>query len=45
MMLQKIFSWKIQSIFGNAAQDVLVKKMHQDDYAEIQAAFQNLPFQ
>ena len=44
MMLQKIFFWKIRSIFGNAAQDVLVKRNRQDDYAEIQAAFQNLLF-
>ena len=44
MMLQKTFFWKIRSIFGNAAQDVLVKRNRQDDYAEIQAAFQNLLF-
>lgn len=44
MMPQKTFFWKIRSIFGNAAQDVLVKRIRQDDYVEIQAAFQNLLF-
>lgn len=36
MMMPKTFSWKIQSIFGNAVLGVLVKRKHLDDYAEIQ---------